>query len=44
MGSREGFQCMGWGISGSRGWFMSVYGVGNSGEQRRVYVNVWGGG
>ena len=27
-GSEEGLcQCMGWGIVGSRGWFMSMYGV-----------------
>ena len=32
----------GGGIVGSRGWFMSVYGVGDSGEQRMFFlVSVW---
>ena len=35
---------MGWGIVESRGGFMSVYGVRDSGEQSRFYVSVWGGG
>ena len=36
--------CSGGGVVGSRGGFMSVYGVGDSREQRRVYVSVWGEG
>ena len=45
MGAEEGLcQCMGWGLVRRRGGFMSVYGVGDSGEQRMVHVSIWGGG
>ena len=44
MGAEDSLcHCMGGGIEGSRGGFISVW-VGDSGEQRRVYVSVWGWG